>query len=57
MRLCYENAKTGTIVHNNTRLPERFSAEKMYEQFVSHVWAPTPAEMEWEKALSEIELA
>ena len=34
MRLCYENAKVDTIVWNNTRLPGRFSAEKMYEQFV-----------------------
>tara|TARA_R110002073_G_scaffold336548_1_gene535168 strand:- start:8441 stop:9370 length:930 start_codon:yes stop_codon:yes gene_type:complete len=37
MRLCYENIKADTIVWNNTRLPERFSAEKMYEQFVGEI--------------------
>ncbi len=34
MRLCYENAKIGTIVWNNTRLPECFSAKKQYTKFV-----------------------
>jgi hypothetical protein len=33
MRLCYENAKAGTVIWNNTLLAERFSADKMYEQF------------------------
>ena len=37
MRLCYENIKADTIVWNNTRLPARFSAEKMYEEFVNLV--------------------
>ena len=35
MRLCYENIKADTVVWNNTCLPERFSAEKMYENFVN----------------------
>jgi len=35
MRLCYENAKAGTVVWNNTSLADRFSPDKMYEQFVS----------------------
>ena len=34
MRLCYENATAGTTAWNNTNLSERFSAEKMYKQFV-----------------------
>ena len=34
MRLCYENAKGENIVWNNTLLPDRFSAEKMYKKFV-----------------------
>jgi len=37
MRLCYENIKADTIVWNNTRLPARFSAEKMYKQFVDEI--------------------
>ena len=35
MRLCYENARAGTIVWNNTILPERFSTEKMHDQFLN----------------------
>ena len=43
MRLCYENAKAGTIMWNNSLLAERFSAEKMYEQFVTELsdWVMT----------------
>ena len=37
MRLCYENAKAGTIIWNNTLLAERFSADKLYKQFVGDV--------------------
>lgn len=55
MRACFDD---------NTRredyaqeLYQRFSEESMYEQFVSHVWAPTPDELEWEKTLSEIQLS
>ena len=49
MRLCYENIKAGTIVCNNTRLPERFSTEKMYKKFVSAL-----IEEEEEVALEDI---
>jgi len=37
MRLCYENTKAGVVVWNNTSLTERFSADKMYEQFISNI--------------------
>ena len=42
MRLCYENAKAENIVWNNTLLPDRFSAEKMYKKFVDLVYAQAP---------------
>ena len=49
MRLCYENVSADTVVCNNTRLPERFSAEKMYKKFVSAL-----IEEEEEVALEDI---
>ena len=33
MRLCYDNVNSGTVIWNNGNLIERFSADKMYEQF------------------------
>jgi hypothetical protein len=46
MRLCYENIKADTIVWNNTRLTERFSTEKMYEQFVEEfLFSPNDEEI------------
>ena len=35
MRLCYENVKVGTITWNNTSLHDRFSTDKMYNQFLN----------------------
>ena len=54
MRLCYENIKADTIVWNNTRLPERFSAEKMYKQFVNIFDDDSTIEMnQWLQELEE----
>jgi hypothetical protein len=51
MRLCYENIKADTIVWNNTTLSERFSAERMYEQFVSYIYKPPKDLEDWNKKL------
>ena len=56
MRLCYEDTRAGTTAWDNTQLTSRFAPEKMYEKFVSEIWSPSPEELVWEKALSEIEL-
>jgi hypothetical protein len=53
MRLCYENAMAGTIVWNNTLLPERFSEQAMYKQFVDHVYKQNEELNNWMKALEE----
>ena len=55
MRACYNDSSKRE--NYAQELHERFSEKAMYEKFVSHVWAPSPAELEWEKALSEIELS
>lgn len=54
MRLCYENVKADTVVWNNTRLPERFSSEKMYEKFVDSLGLNIDSD--WLNSLSEIEI-
>jgi len=51
MRLCYENIKADTIVWNNTMLSERFSAERMYGQFVSYIYKPPKDLEDWNNKL------
>jgi hypothetical protein len=53
MRLCYENTKAGNTLHNNTELVKRFSAEKLYEQFVGYVYKPNQELNDWMKTLEE----
>jgi glycosyltransferase involved in cell wall biosynthesis len=56
MRLCYENVKAGTVVWNNTLLPERFSAEKMYKKFVDAFYEEEKFDVqEWLAELGEVE--
>ena len=35
---------------------ENFTEEKLYAQFVSHIYDPSPEELEWMQALGEIEM-
>ena len=58
MRLCYENAKAGTIMWNNSLLAERFSAGKMYEQFVAELsdWVMTEDDEEGLSSMNKQEV-
>ena len=53
MRLCYENTKAGKVLHDNSELATRFSAEKLYEQFVGYVYKPNQELNNWMKTLEE----
>ena len=39
-----------------THILKTFQAEKMYEQFVSHIYNPTPEDLDWEAQMDEIQI-
>ena len=54
MRKCHEEDRQQHDLAYATQLHERFSEEKMYEEFISCVWKPSAEEQEWMNEISEL---
>ena len=55
MRKCYEDNNQQDSINFANELVERFSKEKMYEEFVSYIYKPDPELEMWLKKLDEME--
>ena len=47
-------SKEAEVLKNH--ILKNFTEEKMYQEFVSNVYNPSPEEIEWAEALDEIEI-
>ena len=55
MRKCYDDNNQQDSINFANELVERFSKEKMYEEFVSYIYKPDPELEMWLKKLDEME--